>query len=182
MSVYSSDNDTSSEVFHTEYLEDLPGFDTLVDCSQFPSISVMAFNHFYVNLHLLKVWISYPLARFLSYYFGNPSHISIVVGMVVRVLLIENHYDLDVATFSWFIYGNDVLNTASYMDVIRGFGCNPNNEEFSLKLFLERTVVFEQSSSDNTYDPTIERQDGYSSEDSMVTESDEVSCKYFDGS
>ncbi|CAG8852569.1 13767_t:CDS:1, partial [Gigaspora margarita] len=205
-----SDNDTSSEVSHTEYLEDLPGFDTSVNCSQFPSISVMAFNHFYVNPNLLKVWISYPLARFLFYYFGNPSYISIVVSMVVRVLLIENRYDLDVSTFSWFIYGNDVLNTASYMDVIHGFGCDPNDEEFSLKLFLERTVVFEQSSGDDTYDPAIERQDGYQewesssfldlapieveilnffkgyssddSDDFMVIESDEISCEYFDGS
>ncbi|CAG8844259.1 34665_t:CDS:2 [Gigaspora margarita] len=179
MSVYSSDNNTSSEVSHNEYLEDLPGFDTSIDCSQFPSTSVMAFNHFYVNPHLLKVWISYPLARFLFYYFGNPSHISIVVSMVVRVLLIENHYDLDISTFSWFIYGNDVLNTASYMDVIRGFGCDPNDEEFSLKLLLERTIVFEQSNGDDTYDPTIERQDGYSSEDSMITKSDEVLDEYF---
>ncbi|CAG8854725.1 10731_t:CDS:2, partial [Gigaspora margarita] len=79
--------------------------------------------------------------------------------------------------------------------------------EFSLKLFLERTVVFEQSSSNDTYDPTIEHQDGYqkwessffldlapikveilnffkgySSDNSMDTESDEVSCKYFDSS
>ncbi|CAG8836362.1 25406_t:CDS:2, partial [Gigaspora margarita] len=136
-------------------------FDTSIDCSQFPSISVMAFNHFYVNPHLLKVWISYLLAHFLSYYFGNASHISIVVSMVVRVLLIENRYDLDISTFSWFIYSNNVLNTAIYMDVIRGFGCDPNDEEFSLKLFLERTVVFEQSSGNDTYDPTIERQDGY---------------------
>ncbi|CAG8856162.1 10572_t:CDS:1, partial [Gigaspora margarita] len=134
-------------------------------------------------------------------------HISIVVSMVVRVLLIENHYDLDVLTFSWFIYGNDVLNTASYMDVIRGFGCDPNNEKFSLKLFLERTVVFEQFSGDDTYNPIIEQQDGYqeweyssfldlapieveilnffkgySSEDSIITESNEVSCEYFDSS
>ncbi|CAG8722790.1 39714_t:CDS:2, partial [Gigaspora margarita] len=152
MSVYSSNNDTFSEVSHTEYLEDLPGFDTSIDCSRFPSISIMAFNHFYVNPHLLKVWIS-------------------------------------------------------YMDVIRGFGCDPNDEEFSLKLFLERTVILEQSSSDDTYDPTLERQDcyqewesssfldlapieveilnffkGYSFEDSMVIESDRVSCEYFDGS
>ncbi|CAG8834751.1 1008_t:CDS:2, partial [Gigaspora margarita] len=196
MSVYSSNNDTFSEVSHTEYLEDLPGFDTSIDCSRFPSISIMAFNHFYVNPHLLKVWISYPLARFLSYYFGNPSHISIVVSMVVRFLLIENHYDLNISTFSWFIYSNNVLNTASYMDVIRGFGCDPNNEEFSLKLFLERTVVLEQSGGDDTYDPTLDSFldlapieveilnffKGYSSEDSMITESDEVSCEYFDGS
>ncbi|CAG8742965.1 20925_t:CDS:2, partial [Gigaspora margarita] len=104
---------------------------------------------------------------------------------MVRLICVKNSYDISASSFSWNVFNDDFLVDLDFNTVIWAFGSDPLNENFSLKVFMEREIIFLDISSGNNADfnhPDVPS--GYSSDDSvdsMVTESDKISCEYFDG-
>ncbi|KAF0488308.1 hypothetical protein F8M41_022334 [Gigaspora margarita] len=128
---------------------------------------------------------------------------------MVRLICIENGYDLSASSFSWVIFSDDSLVDLNFNTVVRAYGFDPFHEDFSLKTFLEQEIIFLDTSSVPDHSPNFPNEPGYQewvnssllnlspievefldffkgyssddSVDSMVTESDEISCEYFNG-
>ncbi|CAG8637075.1 22376_t:CDS:2, partial [Gigaspora margarita] len=111
---------------------------------------------------------------------------------------------------SWYrvIFSDDSLVDLNFNTVVKAYRYDPFHEDFLLKTFLEQEVIFFDTSSSPDHSPDVSNEPGYQewvnssllnlspieveflnffkgyssddSVDSMFTESDEISCEYFD--
>ncbi|CAG8840555.1 8003_t:CDS:2, partial [Gigaspora margarita] len=146
---------------------------------------LVAQQHFIVRTETLRVFISLALARYIVSWYRVSDIYSIILNNMVRLICVENDYNLSASSFSWTVFNDDFLVDLDFNTVIRAFGSDSLNEDFSLKVFIEREIILlDIFSGDNIDSNHPDVPSGYSSDDSvdsMVTESDEISCKYFDG-
>ncbi|KAF0509703.1 hypothetical protein F8M41_018539, partial [Gigaspora margarita] len=148
--------------------------DVASDCSEISEVSnsdftdfsfLLSQQHFFIRSETLKVFMSLPLARYIVSWNGNG-------------------YDLSASSFSWVIFSDDSLVDLNFNTVVQAYGFDPFHEDFSLKTFLMQEIIFLDTSSSPDHSPDFPNEPGYSSDDSvdsMVTESDEISCEYFNG-
>ncbi|KAF0505902.1 hypothetical protein F8M41_019259 [Gigaspora margarita] len=129
-------------------------------------------QHFFVCSETLRVFMSLSLARYVVSWYG-----------------VDDVYSL-------------ILNNMAY-------GFDPFHEDFSLKTFLEQEIIFLDTSSSSDHSSDFSNEPGYQewvnspnlnlflieveflnflkgyfsddSDDSIVVESNEISCEYFDG-
>ncbi|CAG8838239.1 8053_t:CDS:2, partial [Gigaspora margarita] len=178
--------------------------------SDFESInSENSEQHFLVCSETLRVFISLPLARYIiSWYRANDIY-SLILNNMVRLICAENSLDLSASSFSWVVFSDNSLVDLDFQTVVEAHGYNSSHEDFSLKSFLEQEIIFLDLSSGPDHSPDIPEEPGYrewiaspdlnlspieveildffkgyssdDSDDSMVIESDEISCEYFDG-
>ncbi|CAG8849022.1 17909_t:CDS:2, partial [Gigaspora margarita] len=143
-------------------------------------------QHFLVRFETLRVFIFLSLARYIiSWHRANDIY-SLILNNMVRLICVENGLDLSVSSFSWVVFSDNSLIDLNFQTVVEAYGYNPSHEDFSLKTFLEQEIIFLDLSSGPDHSPDIPEEPGYryssdDSDDSMVVESNEISCEYFDG-
>ncbi|KAF0514980.1 hypothetical protein F8M41_017463 [Gigaspora margarita] len=128
--------------------------------------------------------MSLPLARYVVSWYGVDDVYFLILNYMVCLICIENGYDLSASSFSWVIFSDDSLVDLNFNTVVNTYGFDPFHEDFSLKTFLEQEIIFLDTSSGPDHSPDFPNEPGYfsdDSDDSMVTESDEISCEYFNG-
>ncbi|CAG8827232.1 10829_t:CDS:2, partial [Gigaspora margarita] len=163
-------------------------------CSEISEVSNLEFTdfsfllsqqHFLVCSETLRVFISLSLARYIiSWYCVNDIY-SLILNNMVHLICVENGLDLSASSFLWVVF------------------------RFSLKTFIEQEIIFLDLSSGPDHSPDIPEKPGYREwiassdlnlspieveildffkgyssddfDDSMVIESDEISCEYFNG-
>ncbi|CAG8617363.1 45352_t:CDS:2 [Gigaspora margarita] len=155
-------------------------------------------EHFLVRSETLRVFISLSLARYIiSWYCANDIY-SLILNNMVHLICAEN-----------VVFSDNSLVDLNFQTVVEAYGYNPSHEDFSLKTFLEQEIIFLDLSSGPDHSPDIPKEPGYhewivssdlnlssieveilnffkgylsdDSDDSMVIESNEISCEFFDG-
>ncbi|KAF0560353.1 hypothetical protein F8M41_002352 [Gigaspora margarita] len=166
-------------------------------------------QHFFIRSETLRVFMSLLLAHYIVSWYGVDDVYSLILNNMVHLICIENGYDLSASSFSWVIFSDDSLVDLNFNTVVKAYGFDPFHEDFLLKTFLEQEIIFLDTSNGPDHSPDFPNEPGYQewvnspnlnlspieveflnflkgyssddSDDSMVVDSDEISCKYFDG-
>jgi len=146
LDTFSDDDGTSSEISNSNFSD----INSL--CSR---------QHLFVRPATLRVFISLSLARFIVNWYSANDLYSVILNNLIRSICVENDFDIPSSDFSWIVFTDDSLSSLPFENVIRSYGCDPNDVDFSLKVFLENDVINLDTSSGDEYDSAYSDDPGY---------------------
>ncbi|KAF0539430.1 hypothetical protein F8M41_007077 [Gigaspora margarita] len=144
--------------------------DVVSNCSEISEVSnsdftdfsfLLSQQHFFVRSETLRVFMSLPLARYVVSWYGVDDVYSLILNNMVRLICIENGYDLSASSFSWVIFSDDSLVDLNFNTVVQAYGFDPFHEDFSLKTFLEQEIIFLDTSGGPDHSPDFPNEPGY---------------------